>query len=153
VRRWGQTFANLINDIVFSTKDRTELIVRDRAPRLYSYIGEVIENLDGVLICAGGMPDHIHLLVSLSPKFAVADVVRDIKANSSRFLKQKFPDMRRFAWQNGYGIFSVSESQKSVVRRYIERQESHHKKVSYKEELLAILAKHKMKYDPKYIWE
>jgi|ERR1051325_302644 REP element-mobilizing transposase RayT len=117
----GQTFANLINHIVFSTKDRAELIDRAYAAGLHAYIGEVLSNLDGALLCAGGMPDHIHLLVSLSPKFAVADVVRDIKANSSRFLKRAFPGMRRFAWQNGYGIFSVSESKSLSVRRYIEQ--------------------------------
>ena|ERR1041384_8144760 len=149
----GQTFANLVSHVVFSTKDRTEWIKPHHTARLYAYIGEVLTNLDCTLIRAGGMPDHIHLLAKISQKCAPADVVRDLKANSSRILKREFSDLRRFAWQNGYGIFSVSESKVPDIRRYIDNQQTHHKRKSYKDEFLGMLAKHKMTYDPQYIWD
>jgi REP element-mobilizing transposase RayT len=142
------TFANLLYHVVFSTKNRARLIAPDWHDELHGYIGGIVRSEGGVLLAAGGTADHVHLLVKLKPATAIADAVAKVKANSSKWLNdERFPD-RRFAWQEGYAAFSVSESAVEDVRRYIATQKEHHRRMTFHEELAAILTKHGIEFDP-----
>lgn len=118
---------------------------------MYSFIGGVIRNRRCVLMAAGGMPDHVHLLVSLNPTIALADLIRDMKANSSGWLKENHVDLAGFGWQGGYGAFGVSQSNIEVVREYLGKQEEHHRKLSFREEYIRLLEKHGVEHDPRYV--
>jgi putative transposase len=104
------------------------------------------------LIAAGGMFDHVHLYASLPSTICIADFVNAVKSNSSRWIHESFAQLRHFAWQEGYGAFSVSKSEEGKIVRYISNQESHHRKRDFKEELIGLLDKHGIAYDKRYIW-
>lgn len=124
-----QSFVSLHVHIVFATKNRVPLISADFQPRLYEYIGGIVRAQGCSLTAAGGMPDHVHLLVSLSKEASVAEIVRLIKANSSKWIHETFPDKRDFRWQTGYGAFAVSFSNLETLNRYIADQGEHHRKI------------------------
>jgi len=146
----GHTFSRLLYHIVFSTKDRRPALARDLRKELFPYLHGVLENEGGHLLKGGGAEDHIHLLVVAKPTHAPAELVRTIKANSSRWIHGRNPDLKGFAWQTGYGAFSVSESRASKVVAHIERQQEHHRRVPYAEELRLLLEKHGATYDPQH---
>jgi putative transposase len=148
-----QSFVCMNCHVVFSTKNREPLITPDLAPRLYEYIAGTIRQTGSTLITAGGMPDHVHLLVSLGRQKALADALRDIKANSSRWIHETFENLRGFAWQSGYGGFAVSYSNLDEVKRYISHQKEHHRVRTFKEEFLAFLKRHSIEYDERYVWD
>jgi len=148
-----QSFVSLHVHIVFSTKHRAPFIDEQLQPRLYEYIGGIAHNNDCVLIAAGGIADHIHLLWSLGKQHSIADVVRTIKANSSKWIHETFPQRREFAWQNGYGAFAVSFSNIRRVRTYIADQAKHHRRQSFQDELRALLKRHRMEWDERYVWD
>jgi len=139
--------------LIFGTKHRKPQIVPDLAPRLYDYIGGIVRGVGGVLIAAGGMTDHVHLLVRLGAVRGISDVLRDIKSGSSGWVHTTFPEHTEFAWQTGYAAFAVSLSGIVAVREYIERQEEHHTETTFQEELVAFLDKHGIPYDEQYLWE
>ena len=145
------TFANLLYHVVYSTKDRVPLIREDLRGPLYEYIGGIIRGEGGILLEAGGVSDHIHLLAKFKTSLAVAAMVQKIKGKSSKWVNDQPGRRERFDWQEGYGAFSVSESLVQKVRRYIKTQEEHHRKVSFKDELIAILKKNKIPYDERYL--
>ncbi len=146
----AQTFASLLTHVIFSTKDRRPAISAEFRSDLWAYMAGIVRNLEGKALAINGTRDHVHLLLSLSPTQAIADVVRVVKANSSRWVNQ---DRRRnFAWQSGYGAFSVSLSAAPEVIRYIARQAEHHRRMRFREELVAFLKKHEIEYDERYIW-
>src|SRR5262249_19659636 len=122
-------------------------------PRLYEYFGGILRNHNGVLLAAGGIPDHVHLLVGLHRETCVAEAVRLIKANSSKWIHESYTDLAHFAWQTGYGAFTVSYSHLDRVKAYLARQEEHHRLQSFKDEFLAFLDRHHIPYDEKYIWD
>ena len=146
-----QSLSNLIFHFVFSTQHRKPCISQDLHLRLYQFIAGVLRSRQSKLLTAGGMPDHVHLLVSLDRQIAVSDALREIKSNSSRWIHENFPKQRRFSWQRGYGAFSVSFSQIGSVVRYIENQEQHHRKKTFKEELLSLLKAHQVRFDQRYL--
>jgi REP element-mobilizing transposase RayT len=148
-----QSFASLHCHIIFSTKDRAPHITAELQPRLFSYMGSVLRDKRDVLIAAGGVADHVHLLVSLSREAPVADVVRTIKANSSRWIHETFPNYHHFAWQSGYGAFAVSFSHLGAVKAYLANQAEHHKKRTFQEEFLAFLQRHQLAFDERYLWD
>lgn len=139
--------------IVFSTKGRAPMIQPTWSARLYEYIGGIVGNRRGVLLAAGGMPDHVHLLVSLGRECSLADLLRDIKAGSSKWIHDTFADQASFAWQSGYGAFSVSQSNLDAVRQYIADQERHHATRSYQDELRELLRRHGIEWDERYVWD
>lgn len=149
----GQSLSCMHYHFIFSTKGRAALIVPAVQQQLYDYIGGIIKSEDGQLLAAGGTRNHMHLLASLRPRRAVADVLRKAKANSSRWVHIMFPNMMAFGWQDGYGAFTVSYSGIEQVREYIQQQEEHHRKMTFEEELVAILERHKLTYDPQYVWD
>ncbi|MEK6281120.1 MAG: transposase [Acidobacteriota bacterium] len=113
----------------------------------------IMRKKKGKLLSAGGMFDHIHLYASMPSTISIADFVNAVKSNSSRWIHESFARLRNFAWQEGYGAFSVSKSEEGRVVRYISNQEDHHRKRTFKEELVALLEKHGIEYDKRYIWD
>ncbi len=149
----ANTYTNLLYHVVFSTKNRTACLTDDVRESLYPYIGGVIRGEGGSLLEIGGVADHVHLLVRFKAAVSVATMVRRIKTSSSKWMSERSPDGPRFAWQTGYGAFSVSESQVGHVRRYIQNQEEHHRQRTFQEELREILSKHHIEFDERYLWD
>lgn len=146
------TYTNLLFHIVFSTKRRTGLITPELEPELYAYIGGVIRNQGGKLLDAGGMSDHIHLLMKSKPNIALSDLIRDIKANSSKWINESKWKIRKFGWQDGFAAFTVSESQVEIVSKYIQSQKVHNRRRDFKAELLFLLKKNHCEFDEALLW-
>jgi REP element-mobilizing transposase RayT len=146
------TYTYLATHVVFSTKNRLPMIGSGARPRLWAYMNGVIEKLGGKALAINGMADHVHLLVLLPPSVATAEAMRVLKANSSKWIHENWPEQSKFAWQSGYAAFSVSRSAVGEVIRYVETQEEHHRTFSFKEELVALLKRHEIEYDERYIW-
>lgn len=148
-----QSFTCLHFHIVFSTKHREPRITPEIQPRLYEYLGGILRSQNSKLIAAGGIADHVHLLVSLSKQLAISDALRDLKANSSGWIHDTFDDQKSFAWQAGYGAFAVSYSAIDDVKRYIANQAEHHRTKTFQEEFVEFLKRHHLEYDERYLWE
>ena len=145
----SHTFARIHIHLIFSTKERQKLIPKEMQPKLWSYMAGICHNKGIEPIAINGTDNHVHVLFHLPPTMALAKAVNLIKANSSRWMGEH---SRRFAWQDGYGAFSVSESNTGAVIKYIRDQEKHHRKRTYEQEYVAFLKKHRFKFDPKYIF-
>jgi REP element-mobilizing transposase RayT len=139
--------------IIFSTKDRQPHIDFDLRSRLFAYIGGVVRDIGGIPLVVNGTDDHVHQLVGVPAARSVSEIVRIVKSNSSKWVHEEFPNRRAFAWQSGYGAFSVSQSNVDSVRQYIAKQEEHHRTVSFQEEYIAFLSRHGITYDERYVWE
>jgi REP element-mobilizing transposase RayT len=147
------TFSRLLYHLVFSTKHRTRFIDPNVRTNLYPYMEGIVRNKGGWLLALGGMPDHVHLLIRLKPDMPVSDLVRDVKSNSSGWIHEEKGLPADFAWQTGYAAFTVSESQEGVVRTYIQNQEKHHRRATFEEELLKMLRKHRIEFDPDHVFD
>lgn len=147
----SQSFTNLVYHIVFSTKDRQPLITEAYQARLYDYIGGTIRGLGGISLAINGTEDHVHVLARLRPDKALSDVLRDLKANASGWMHDLFPELKDFAWQRGYGAFTVSQSQIEQVRNYIARQQEHHQKKSFRDEFIGFLKANSVEFDERYL--
>jgi putative transposase len=147
-----QSFSSLHCHISFSTKNRQAQIDRDLQPRLFEYIGGILRNNSCALIAAGGMPDHVHLLVSMGRTLAIADAVRLIKTNSSGWIHDELR-LHDFQWQTGYGAFAVSYSTVDQVKTYIANQEQHHRTTSFQDEFREFLRRHGLEWEERYIWD
>jgi len=150
----GHTFVHLAYHVVFSTKGRIACISKDVAAQLHAYMAGIVRGLGGKALIVNGVADHVHMLVQLLATISVAEFVRDLKANSSKWMHQemKIPHSK-FGWQTGYGCFSVSKSNLSNAQKYIAKQEEHHQTISFQEEFLLFLKQHEITYDEKYIWD
>ena len=148
----AQTLARIILHVVFSTKEREKIITDKMAERLYPYMINVCNNIRSHVYQIGGMEDHVHLLLELSRTMSVAEALRVIKANSSRWIRSEFPECRDFHWQSGYGVFSVGQASLDGVMDYIANQKVHHATRDFKEEFLIFLNRAKIQYDDKYCW-
>jgi putative transposase len=149
----SHTFTNVLMHVVFSTHARAPSMADTIRSDLHSYLGGILRELRSIPIVIGGTEDHVHLMTKLPADLAIADCLRVLKANSSRWVKEKWPERCSFAWQAGYGAFSVSESSRANVIRYIQEQERHHRKISFQDEFLALLRKHGVQFDERYIWQ
>ena len=138
---------------VFSTKERRPSINAGLQERLWPFLGGIARRNKMKTLAIGGVADHVHLLLSLPATLSLAKAMQLIKAGSSKWVHETFPDQPRFAWQEKYGAFSVSVSQLDNIINYIENQEAHHRKSSFQEEFLALLKKHRIEYDERYLWE
>jgi REP element-mobilizing transposase RayT len=147
------TFSQLLLHTVFSTKHRQPWITPDVASRLYSYMGGIVRAEGGVLYDIGGVEDHVHLYLRWRPDPCVSELLRTLKARSSRWVHDTLPTLGAFAWQEGYSVFSVSKSQEPVVKNYIAGQAEHHKKEDFKSELLRLLRAHGIEFDERYIFD
>jgi REP element-mobilizing transposase RayT len=139
--------------LIWSTKHRQSVLSDEIRERLFQYIGGIIRNDGGKLLAAGGMPDHVHLFADLGKQQSVSDAVRDIKSNSSGWIHQTFPELKLFAWQTGYGAFTVSYSNTETVKNYIANQAEHHRQQTFQEEFVEFLCRHGIEYDERYLWE
>jgi len=144
----SHTYAQNVIHLVFSTKDRRKAISKEFQPRIWAYAAGICKNHGIFAHAVGGMEDHIHLLIQVPPALALAKAVLAIKSNSSRWANE---EGHPFAWQQGYAAFSVSASIVPVVVRYIRNQEAHHRKMNFEAEFLAMLKKHDMNFDPKFL--
>ena len=149
----AQTLSNLLVHIVFSTKGRTEWITEDIRSDLYPYVGGIIREMRGRALAIGGMKEHMHLLTRVAHSSSVSEVVRVVKSNSSGWIHKTWRSHAAFAWQEGYGAFSVSASNVQRVTNYILNQEKHHGKRSFKEEFIEFLQENEVQYDERYLWD
>ena len=149
----AQSLSQIYIHIIFSTKRRQPFIKPDVEPELFAYIGDTIKRNGGIPFLINGTENHIHIFSTLPKNISIAKFIEEIKRNSSRWIKSKGSGYNNFAWQNGYGSFSVSSSKKGIVIKYIASQKEHHKKQTYNEELLTFLDKYKIDYDEKYLWD
>ena len=147
----SRTYTHLLVHVVFSTKERFPFLSGDIGPQLHAYAGGVARRSGAKALVVGGIPDHVHLLLSLSADTSVADVVRLVKTNTSKWLRGRTPRLTEFAWQAGYSAFSVSESSREAVASYIRGQEEHHRRLSFREDLVALLERHGVAWDERYL--
>jgi REP element-mobilizing transposase RayT len=149
-----QSLSAVYLHLVFSTKERRPFL-KDQVLRseCHAYLGGISKKLECPVILAGGVEDHVHLLARQSRSIAQADWVKELKRASSLWIKERDPAAKEFAWQAGYGVFSVSFSHLEKVTEYIARQEEHHRVRSFQDELRAMLAKHRIEWDEKYLWD
>lgn len=147
------TYSQMLFHIVFSTRLRDPWITALIAGRLYAYMGGIIRAERGVLYGIGGVEDHTHLYLRWRPDGNISDLMRKVKGESSEWIHKTFPDLRRFAWQEGYSVFSVSKSQEGAVKEYIARQAEHHKREDFKSELLRMLRLHEIEFDERYVFD
>ncbi len=147
------THTKLLYHVVFSTKHRKKLIVPRFREDLFSYIGGIMRREGSALLEAGGIRDHIHLLFGIPPTISLSDMMRVIKAKTSRWLNENHIRKTKFRWQKGYGGFTVSESMLPEVKEYIQNQEKHHQNRSFEEELKMILEKHGIDFEESYLFE
>ena len=149
-----QSLAKILVHTVFSTKDRRPFL-RDKVLRkeLHCYLGGILTNRDCQPIIIGGVEDHVHILSTLSRTCEAAEMVKEIKRGSSLWIKTKASNLQDFAWQNGYGIFSIGFSQIAPVRDYIAGQEEHHRKVSFQDEFREFLKRYEVEFDERYVWD
>jgi REP element-mobilizing transposase RayT len=144
----AHSYTQLLYHIVYSTKERQPWLKdTDIRRRVYEYLGGAIRGEGGVSICIGGIEDHVHLLVRLRQDKAVSAVIGAIKSCCSGWIHREFADLAQFAWQVGYSAFTVSKSQESRVRQYIESQEEHHRKIPFQSEIRSLLSAHEIEYD------
>jgi REP-associated tyrosine transposase len=148
----AQTLVNVLVHVIFSTKGRRHFIKPDIQSALYAYMAATLRNLDSPCLAIGGTSNHVHLLTTLSKKSALSEMVGELKKSSSKWIKTKGPAYRSFAWQEGYGAFSIGQSQVAVLKRYIAHQEEHHRTKSFEAELLETLTKYEVAYDDRYLW-
>ena len=139
--------------VVFSTKHRAPLIDSILRSDLYPYMAGIVRRKGGTLLALGGMPDHVHVLLRLKADTALADLIRALKAGSSKWVHERPEAIPSFAWQTGYAGFSVSHSMEQAVRSYILNQEEHHRRASFEEELVALLKRHEMDFKPNYLFD
>ncbi len=142
---------NLHYHLVFSTKERHPFISQEWQERFHAYIGGVVRDMGGVAECVGGIDDHVHLLIGLKATHRLCDVLRDIKVSSSRWVHETIA-LREFAWQDGYGAFTVSDNRREAVRQYIRNQAELHRTRTFKEEYLTFLRQAGVEFDERYLW-
>jgi putative transposase len=151
----SQSLSNVIVHIIYSTKNRKpwlkEASLREE---LHAYSATVLKNeVDSPAIIINGVEDHIHILCKLSRKYAIMDVIKASKTETSKWIKKRDPSLAEFQWQGGYGIFSVSQSNVDQVKRYIENQEEHHRKSTFKDEFREFCRRHGIEIDERYVWD
>ncbi len=147
------TYTSLLTHVTFSTKRRQPLITPDVEARLLPYLGGIARQLGGTVLISNSVTDHVHLLVVLPPTIPISEAVGKLKGSSSKWIHDAFPEHRAFAWQRGFGAFSVSRSNVPGVARYIEGQKEHHRKVTFQAELVLLLRRHGIDFDDRYLWD
>jgi putative transposase len=148
----SHSYTSSLYHCVFSTKERRRTIDIELQSRLWPYLGGIARDNGMKALAIGGVEDHVHLLLSLPATITVAKAMQFVKAGTSKWIHDTFPQRRGFAWQEGYGAFSIGVSQIDDTRRYIENQTEHHRRHTFEEEFIAFLERHGIEYDPRYVW-
>ena len=149
----ANTFTSLHYHVIFSTKNREPWISHEFENRVWSFLGGIARENKMKAIQVGGMPDHIHLVLGLPASMAISKAVQLIKGGSSKWIKEELPTMRGFAWQDGYGAFTVSKSNLPDTVGYVQKQAEHHRVKTFQEEFLVFLDRHGIDYNEKYLWD
>ncbi len=149
----AQTLVEMFVHIVFSTKNRANLILPEIEPELFAYIGGISNNNSSKLVAAGGTANHVHLLILLSKTVKLSDLVGDIKRNSSRWIKTRDSKFASFGWQDGFAAFSVSPTQVPNIKEYIARQKEKHAGQNFEDEMRKFFDKYSISYDERYVWD
>jgi REP element-mobilizing transposase RayT len=147
----ANTYTSCYIHCVFTPKGRKPILADDIRENIFHYIGGIANNNGMKLLAAGGIVDHVHLLISLSPEVSISKALQILKSNSSRWIRQNYPSMKNFSWQEGFGAFTLGVSQIERTKRYLANQEVHHRRRNFKEEYLAFLVKHGISYDERYV--
>jgi REP element-mobilizing transposase RayT len=148
-----QSLARNLIHLIFSTKNRFPYLSPSIRPELNAYLAGILRQWDSPAVAVGSVEDHVHALFLLSKNQALCKIVEEVKRGSSKWIKTKAPSLAGFYWQNGYGAFSVSQSNLLRVRRYIDNQEEHHRRISFQDEFLEFLKRHGVEYDERYVWD
>jgi putative transposase len=148
-----QSLSYLLTHIVFSTKDRAPVLDATVRPALHAYLATVTRKVDCECFRAGGVADHVHLAVRFSRTLTMAKLIEELKTSSSKWLKTQSPALAAFAWQRGYGAFSVGPSDLNALLHYIDTQEEHHKTRTFQDEYRAFLKKYGIEFDERYVWD
>lgn len=148
-----QSFAAVNLQIVFSTKQRFPFLTDAIRPRVFEYMGGTVRGNHCSPIAIGGVADHVHLLVGWGREIAIAEFVKIVKASATRWIHDTIPELTAFAWQAGYGAFSVSHDRVETVRKYVESQEEHHRGQSFQDEYRKMLTLHNIAWDERYVWD
>jgi len=143
------SYSTLLTHVVFSTKDRARFLDAQIRPELFAYMGGIVREMGGVARIVNGLDDHVHMLISLAADVAISECLRVVKTNSSRWVHETFGN---FAWQTGYGAFSVSASNEKQVIKYIRDQERHHRRMTFQEEFITLLRKHGVPFEERFLW-
>ncbi len=149
----AHTFTRLLTHVIFSTAGRAPTIGDPIRNDVHAYFGGILREMGGTAIAIGGTADHLHALLQLGADVNLADCLRVAKTNSSRWVHEKWPERRDFAWQRGYAAFTVSSSNAPAVIRYIASQEDHHRHMSFQDEFLALLRRHGVTFDPNHVFD
>ena len=149
----AHTFTCFLMHVVFSTKERAPLLTSEFRPRRFPYLGGMIRQMNGTALTINGVEDHIHILASMPTTVALSEFMKELKAVSSGWVNDQGILTEKFAWQTGYAAFSVSKSPEEAVRSYIDNQEEHHRKMTFKEEYLAFLKRHEIEYDERFVFD
>ena len=148
-----ETYTKIYIHVVFAVYKRQPLISNKWSNQLFAYINGIIENNNHKLIAINGMPDHVHLLISMSPEQALSDLLRDIKTNSTLWINRNQRQNIKFTWQRGYSAFAISFNDINRVRAYIENQQEHHRVKTYQEEVIQFLNENNISYDSQYLFK
>ena len=149
----AQTLVSLLVHVIFSTKNRELFISPSIEPEWFAYMGGILKNQNSRLLDAGGTADHVHLLISQSKNVSLSSLMKDLKRDSSFWIKTKGRQFDNFHWQDGYGAFSIGHSQIAALKKYISQQKEHHRKRTFQEELMAFFDEYGMEYDVRYLWK
>jgi REP element-mobilizing transposase RayT len=148
-----QSLASILVHVVFSTKHRQPLIKPEIEEELFKYMSAICREYESPAIAINGTEDHVHMLISLSRKTALSDLIEEVKKSSSKWIKTKGTAYRKFYWQNGYGAFSIGQSGVEKLKRYIAKQKEHHQKQTFQDEYRAFLELYNIEYDERYVWD
>lgn len=148
----ANTYTSLYYHIIFSTKNRVSYIKPEIEQRVWTYVGGIARRHNMTALQVGGMEDHLHALVMAPPTLSPSQMAQYLKGDSSKWIHEEFPELSDFAWQDGYGAFTVSKSNLDEVISYIQNQRQHHQKRTFQEEYLEFLRKHGVDYDERYVW-
>jgi len=148
-----QSLSFLLVHLVFSTKDRASVLDAEVRPKLHAYLATVARNADCECFRVGGVADHVHLAIRLARTVAAANLIEELKTSSSKWLKAQSPALAAFAWQRGYGAFSVGPSDLDALLQYLDNQEEHHRTRTFQEEYRAFLKKYGIVFDERYVWD
>jgi putative transposase len=147
-----QSLANVLMHLIFSTKNREPFLSdKDLRQRTHAYLATVLKDIQSPAVIVGGVSDHLHILCHLGRTRAISDLIEQVKVSSSKWLKAE--GVRHFSWQRGYGAFSISQSHVDGVIAYIRTQEEHHKRITFQEEYRAFLARYRIAFDERYVWD
>jgi putative transposase len=148
----ANTYTALFYHLIFSTKNRMKFIAPEIEQRIWEYMGGVARKHQMIALQVGGMEDHLHALVMAPPTLAPSNIAKFLKGHSSKWIHEEFPHLSHFAWQDGYGGFTINKSNLPTVIHYIQNQREHHRAKTFQEEYLEFLQKHEIAYDERYIW-